>query len=66
MMEKRLLTIEQASEYLGLSRATLYEWVSRRKIEHVRFAGSKGKGRIRFDVNRLDQWIVEHSVEAAG
>ncbi len=61
-MVKRLLTITEASEYLGFKRSTLYEWACRQKIPFVKV----GKGRIRFDVTRLDQWIEEHIVEKKG
>ena len=59
-MEKRLFTIEEASEYLGFKRATLYDWVSRGKLPVVKFG--KQQGRIRFDKVDLDAKIEELKV----
>lgn len=56
---KRLLTIPEAAAYLGLSKLTLYEWVSQRKIEYVKV------GRlVKFDQRELERWIEKHTVKA--
>ena len=56
---KRLLTIPEAAAYLGLSKLTLYEWVSMRKIEYVKV------GRlVKFDQRQLERWIEKHTVRA--
>jgi excisionase family DNA binding protein len=56
---KRLLTIPEAAEYLGLSKLTLYEWVSQRKIEYVKV------GRlVKFDQRQLERWIEKHTIKA--
>ena len=67
-MEKRLFTIEEACEYLGFKRATLYEWAERGKIPFVKCGNGKGS-RIRFDKADLDakieEWKVCHEQERA-
>ena len=35
-MQKRLLTITETSELLGISIHTAYQWVNMRKIKHVK------------------------------
>lgn len=55
MAQKRLLTIEEASEYLGISKKTLYKWVHERKIPYVKI----GRKCLRFDIEKLNKWIEE-------
>jgi excisionase family DNA binding protein len=56
-MMKRLLNIQEASEYVGLSVHTLYTMVSQRRIPFVK-AGRLTK----FDLGLLDAWIKQHTV----
>ena len=57
-MNKRLLNVEELSEYIGLSTSTIYSWVSQRRIPFVKC------GRLtKFDLQRIDEWIKESSVE---
>lgn len=56
---RKLLTLGEASAYMGLSRLTLYEWVSKRKIEYIKI------GRlVKFSQRTLDSWIDSHTVKA--
>ncbi len=58
-MNKRLININELSEYIGLSKNTIYSWVSQRKIPFVKC------GRLtKFDLQRIDEWIEENSSEA--
>ncbi len=58
-MDKRLIDINELSEYIGMSRNTIYSWVSQRKIPFVKC------GRLtKFDLQRIDEWIEENSSEA--
>jgi len=55
----RLLTMDEASEYLGISKLTLYGWVSARKLGFVKV------GRlVKFKQQDLDKWIDQHTVKA--
>ena len=58
MVEKRLLNIKEASEYLGIPTKSLYKLVWQRRIPFVKI----GKA-LRFDKERLDKWIEENTVE---
>jgi excisionase family DNA binding protein len=59
MEHRRLLNMTEAAEYLGLSKLTLYEWVSQRKIEYVKV------GRlVKFDGRQLDRWIKKQTIKA--
>jgi len=56
-MNRRLLNVEELSEYIGLSTSTIYSWVSQRRIPFVKC------GRLtKFDLQRIDEWIEESSV----
>ena len=58
-MQRRLITIKEASEYLGISVNTLYSWVSQKKIDYVKM------GRLtKFDIRVLDKLIENNSVDA--
>ena len=55
----KLLTMGEASEYLGISKLTLYGWVSARKLGFVKV------GRlVKFKQDHLDKWIEQHTVKA--
>jgi excisionase family DNA binding protein len=55
----KLLTIDEASEYLGISKLTLYGWVSARKVGFIKV------GRlVKFKQEHLDRWIDQHTVKA--
>ena len=59
--EKGLMSVEEAADYLGVKRSTLYSWVFYRKIPFIKI------GRlVKFDYAELQQWIDEkrrHHVE---
>ncbi len=58
-MQRRLITIKEASEYLGIKVNTLYSWVSQKKIDYIKM------GRlIKYDIKVLDKYIENNSVEA--
>jgi len=54
---RRLLSIDETSEYLGLAQATLYKMVHQRRIPDVKV------GRLlRFDSRLIDDWLEAHTV----
>jgi excisionase family DNA binding protein len=56
---RKLLTMDEASEYLGISKLTLYGWVSARKVGFIKV------GRlVKFRQEHLDKWIDQHTVKA--
>jgi excisionase family DNA binding protein len=57
-MNRRLLSVTELSEYLGLPKNTIYCWVSQRRIPFVKC------GRLtRFDLQKIEKWIEENSVK---
>jgi excisionase family DNA binding protein len=55
----KLLTMVEASEYLGVSKLTLYGWVSARKVSFIKV------GRlVKFKQEHLAKWIDQHTVKA--
>jgi len=60
-MEKRLLNLPETANYLGITTSTLYSWVSERKISYIKI------GRlVKFDLEMINKWIEEHTVEEYG
>lgn len=57
-MAKRLYTIKEASRYLGVTVGSLYQMVHRRTVPHVKI----GK-RLRFDADKLNEYISSNSIE---
>jgi len=56
--EKQLLNTEEASEFLGISRNTLYEWVLQRKIPFIKV------GRLlKFRIEDLEAWLKRRTQE---
>ena len=57
--ERELLTVDEAADYLGLSRSTLYQYASARILPSYKL------GRLlRFDRRDLDSWIASRRVES--
>jgi len=51
-----LLNIDEVGEYLNMNKRTLYSYVQKGIIPHIRLGKGK-KGPIRFDINHIDKWI---------
>jgi len=58
-MEKRFLSVQEISEYLGISVFTTYSWIYKRKIPVTRM----GK-LVKFDLKKIETWLSKNSVEA--
>ncbi|MBL7131300.1 MAG: helix-turn-helix domain-containing protein [Candidatus Omnitrophica bacterium] len=57
-MEKRFLGITELSQYLGLTKGTLYVWVCQRRIPYVKI------GRlVKFDLIEIEKWIRKRQVK---
>lgn len=57
IMEKRLLKIEEAAEYLGIPKQTLYKFVWQKRLPFVVRVGRA----LRFDKIKMDKWIEENT-----
>ena len=56
-MERRYLGIRDCSDYLGITRGTLYVWVCHRKIPYLKV------GRlVKFDLRAIEGWLKKRSV----
>ncbi len=56
-MTPRLLRIKEVSERTGLSKHTLYKMVSQCRIPYTKLGSA-----LRFDPEKLDQWIEQNNV----
>ena len=61
MLNKRLLDVKAAANYLSISRSKLYQWADRDRIRSVRI-----DTRRLFDVNDLDEFIDSLKAEQGG
>lgn len=52
------LNIDRASEYLGLKKATLYQWTHQNRIPHYRPGGKK----VFFSRLELNKWAFMHKI----
>jgi excisionase family DNA binding protein len=50
---KKYLTLPEASEFLGLSKSTLYRMTSEKEIPHIK------RGKILFDSQELATWLKQ-------
>jgi excisionase family DNA binding protein len=55
---KRLLNVEEAAQYLGLQADTVYKKARLRELPSVKVGRA-----LRFDVEALERFIREHSIE---
>ena len=54
--KEALMTIEDLSGYLKVTRRTIYEWLKEKKIPAVKLVGQW-----RFKKNKIDQWLESQS-----
>ena len=57
-MERRFIGVKELSEYLGISKHTVYYWVGMRKIPYVKM----GKI-VKFDLREIEEWLKERKVK---
>ena len=56
-MEKRYLNVEELSQYIGVKKSTIYNWVSQRRIPFIKC------GRLtKFDIKAIDRWMAKSNV----
>jgi len=58
-IQKRLLTLREAADYLAMTNAALYQLVHRKRVPVVRLGRA-----LRFDIQALNAWIDEHKEPA--
>jgi excisionase family DNA binding protein len=58
---RRLLSVKQAGEYLGLSPKTLYAWIEAGRVPYV----ALGRRRM-LDTHELDKFIRQNTVTPRG
>ena len=62
MAEKYVMSIDEVSVFLGVSRPTVYNLINKQKLPFVRLGGKDGKGgRLLITLNALLKWLDENS-----
>lgn len=56
-LTRRLISVQEAADYIGLSPDTVYTMVSQKRIPFVKVGR-----RTMLDVGLLDDWLKEHTV----
>ncbi len=54
----RLLNIDEVSEMLGVTKATIYSWTSQNKIPHIKLS----KRLLKFREDEIMKWVEDKSV----
>jgi excisionase family DNA binding protein len=57
VMEK-LLSVDELSKFLGVTKATIYSWTSRNKIPHIKLS----KRLLKFRANDIEAWIAKRAI----
>jgi len=57
--ERRLMTVQEAADYLAISVSTLYGWAWQRKVPFVKVGRA-----LRFDATDLEKFVRCNRVEA--
>ena len=55
---RRLITAKEASQYLSLSKETVYRMASLRRLPYIKIGD-----RVLFDAKALDHWIEKHMIK---
>jgi len=58
-MDKRLLSVEEVSDFLNISKSSIYTYAQKQAIPCIRL-----KGRLLFSQNALDTWLQTKTHEA--
>jgi excisionase family DNA binding protein len=62
MTEKTVMSIDEVSVFLGVSRPTVYNLINKQKLPFVRLGGKDGKGgRLLITLNALLKWLDDNS-----
>jgi len=57
-MDRRFLSITEMSQYLGITKGSLYVWVCQRKIPYLKV----GK-LVKFDIMEIESWLKDKRVK---
>lgn len=60
MAVSNLMTIDDLSEYLKVTRRTIYDWLKHNKIPAIKLVGQW-----RFKKERIDDWLESHMHKGA-
>ena len=58
MTEKRFVGINEFSQYLGITKGTLYVWVCQKKIPYLKI----GK-LVKFDLMEIEEWLKDRRIK---
>jgi len=58
-MDKRLLSVEEVSDFLNISKSSIYTYAQKQAIPCIRL-----KGRLLFSQNALDTWLQTKTHDA--
>ncbi len=56
----KLLSVDELSKFLGVTKATIYSWTSRNKIPHIKLS----KRLLKFRRNDIEAWIAKRAISA--
>ena len=59
--KRSLKNVKWVSHYLGVSRNTVHQWVLEGHIPYINLGVKGGRRIIRFDADKIDEWLYERS-----
>lgn len=59
--ENKLITIQEACDFLSIKKSRMYYMIHRKEIPHIKMGAS-----LRFELNELKKWVKENSVKVGG
>jgi excisionase family DNA binding protein len=57
-MERRLLSVDEAAQLLGVSQSFVYKLAESKAIPHIRLGRA-----LRFDMRQIDTWLKRQSID---
>ena len=60
MEQNRLLSVQEAAQYLGVAVKTVYKWNSERRLRCIKLGSL-----VRYKISDLDEYIRQNIVEPA-
>ncbi len=58
IVEKRYMGMVECSEYIGVTKGTLYVWVCHKRITYIKI----GK-LVKFDLREIDHWLQHRRIK---
>lgn len=59
--DRRIVGVQRAAKYAGVSRWTVYDWITKGKLPMIKYPSRTGGTLIKIDLDVLDKFIATHT-----